>query len=410
MPSTPIDNQYHQSPPERQMSNHPPKQEQQLYHKLQSPSQSVHRISKPPICGPAIHRRSPSNDNDNVSLETVSKTNNSRRESKASKSSFMRGASLKRNEEIHREKPKDQQALSNESKTPKSKSQNASSQTDEPSDLEKTKPNKKQTDSQSEIKKAPPAYGKQNDIGTTNHTKRQPHVQSKLHKNHRNDYQTDDDYSTDDDDNSACPRCKFRKRTIFSDTKLDKNPRLPPLRQGRKLSHHDPYINAPLPSRRPLQRRFSIDDPPPPGLQSNRHGRHHIHRDTGKIPSYRDPYDPSFDHRNRNTKPNRRNDKINPYFDREDNRSGMNRDDGHRSRIGKNKHANLNDPLGRKSRHGPEEYVRSQRPPLRYSPDYYDERDTHDNWRQEKKEHSKTKFQPNAHGTSSQLAFRSGLI
>jgi hypothetical protein len=407
MPSTPIANQYHQSQPERQISNHPPKQEQQLYHKLQSPSQSEHRILKPPLSLAAIHRRSPSNANSNVSLETISKTNNSRRESQASKSSFMRGGTLKRNEEIHKEKPKDQQSLSNESKTLKSKLQNASSQTDDPSDLEKTKPNKKQTDSKSEIKKAPSADGKQNDKGKPNHTKRQPHV----HKNRRNDYQTDDDYSTDDDDdNSTCPRCKSRKRTPFSDRKLDKHPRLPPLRPGRMLSHHDPYINAPLPSRRPLQRRFSIDDPPPPGLHSNRHGRHPMYRDTGNIPSYRDPYDPSFDHRNRNTKPNRRNDKINPYFDQEDNRRGMHRDDGpidHRPRIGKNKHANFNDPVGRKSRQGPEECLRSQRASLRYSPDYYDERD---NWRQEKREHSKLKLHSNAPDASSQQAFRSGLI
>jgi hypothetical protein len=135
-----------------------------------------------------------------------------------------------------------------------------------------------------------------------------------------------------------------------------------------------------------------------------------MYRDTGNIPSYRDPYDPSFDHRNRNTKPNRRNDKINPYFDQEDNRRGMHRDDGpidHRPRIGKNKHANFNDPVGRKSRQGPEECLRSQRASLRYSPDYYDERD---NWRQEKREHSKLKLHSNAPDASSQQAFRSGLI
>jgi hypothetical protein len=289
-----------------------------------------------------------------------------------------------------------------------SKIQKGSHSAVEHTDSEKTNRNKNKFQSQSlsRIQKGSYSDGEQTDAGKTNRNKKQS--QSERRKSRRSAYQTEDNNSSgDDDNNNKHQRSKSKKRTTFSDSHIDKNAQLPPIRRSR-LPPYDPYFDHPLPPGHPLRGRFLYDDYPPYGPYG-RYSRRHLYEEAEDIPpylaSYHDAYDPFFDYEKRKAKLK--------HTDHEDNNGTMNgyeteRDEDAKSQLSrKGKHKNDNN--GRKSRPDYEENRRAYWPPGYYYPPYED--DALEIWRQERNDYLKKKFRPTVHDVLySQQWMKSGFI
>ncbi|CAF1407607.1 unnamed protein product [Adineta ricciae] len=298
-PSSPVDQQSrpHFSQSEHLPNNRPPKQDQppsqqQRYNPPPpSPPESDHQISKPRISVASIHRPSVVNDTTNYQFEPIAKPNNSRQETKNSKTNDLR-------DQTHKTKA---DTRDNKSNGTKSKSQNASSQTEIRSDSDKVKQNKKQPPTKKNRDNDSLSDDDRRDRDKSNRNKKP----SKSHKNHRDNYRSDDDYSSDEND--GCRRCRSRKQTTYSDTHLDRNTRLPPLRRLGKSSQYDSRPDHRSPAKLTSQRRFSqFDDSLSFGLQSSRRSRHQMGRDASnhRAPR-RDAPESLYDRDQRNGKPRR---------------------------------------------------------------------------------------------------------
>jgi hypothetical protein len=382
-------------------------------------NQSDHEISKtrasPPPPPPPVRRRSSTISVNNNLSETVAKSRHPSVELKPTKSSIMRAAAIKKKEESLDKKRKDRFFPGGQTKaTPtKSKSQQGTPQTDaEHSEIEKTKPNKKQSHSSSKTQKTSHSDGEQIDKRKKNHNKKQSHSQPKQRKSRRDNYETENNNSSDDDDNTKHRRSKSKKRTTFSDSHLDKHPQLPPIHRHRMPPHYDPFIDYPLPPGHPLKGRFPYhDDYPPYGPYPNRNAHRHLYENADDIPPYlapyHDPYDPFFDYQKRKAKKpksKQNKNKTDPHTDHEDNNGATTgyeteHDDGTKSQLSrKSKHKHVNNDNGsRKSRPNYEENIRSHWPPGYYPPNYYAGDNMLEIWRQERNDYLKKKFKPTIH-------------
>lgn len=186
----------------------------------------------------------------------------------------------------------------NKFSTSKSTGQNVSSQTDVASDLEKKKRNAKPSNTRSRRDDDSPSDDERRHGAKPTRQRKQSRSRSKSRKNDRDRFRSEDDYSSDDDD---CRRCRSRKTTTLSDTHLNKNSRLPPLRRLNKSSHHEPHGGQRSFPKPTAPRRFSQhDDALSFGPHSSRRSPQPTLRDATNRPTQhrsRDPY-PDRDSRN----------------------------------------------------------------------------------------------------------------